>query len=188
MPCICPNGRLETGRRGGRIGMMSLTLNRRALNRATLARQMLLTREKTTPLRAIERLMGLQAQLARPPFIGLWSRIENFQPEALTRALLRREVVRALMMRCTLHLMSGRDYLKLRATFQPVLDRAIDSSIRERAKALDMELLLGPARQYLDEEPCTLNELRARLRKRFPKYDEQTIGYAVRTHLPLVQV
>ena len=168
--------------------MMSQTLTRRALNRATLARQMLLTREKTTPLRAIERLVGLQAQLARPPFIGLWSRIENFRPEALTRALLRRKVVRALMMRCTLHLMSGRDYLKLRATIQPVLDRAIDSSVRERAKTLDMEQLLGRARQYLDEEPCTLNELRARLRKRFPKYDEQAIGYAVRTHLPLVQV
>ena len=168
--------------------MMSQTLTRRALNRATLARQMLLSREKTTPLRAIERLVGLQAQLARPPFIGLWSRIENFRPEALTRALLRRDVVRALMMRCTLHLMSGRDYLKLRATIQPVLARAIDSSVRERAKALDMEQLLGRARQYLDEEPCTLNELRARLRKRFPRYDEQAIGYAVRTHLPLVQV
>jgi hypothetical protein len=92
------------------------------------------------------------------------------------------------MMRCTLHLMSGRDYLKLRSTIQPVLARAIDSSIRERTKTLDMERLLGRARQYLDEEPCTLNQLRARLRKRFPKYDEQVIGYAVRTHLPLVQV
>jgi hypothetical protein len=64
----------------------------------------------------------------------------------------------------------------------------MDASVRERAKALDMEQLLGRARQYLDEEPCTLNELRTRLRKRFPKYDEQAIGYAVRTHLPLVQV
>jgi len=110
------------------------------------------------------------------------------RPEALTKALLRRDVVRALMMRCTLHLMSGTDYLKLRATIQPVLDRAIDSNVRERAKALDMEQLLGRARQYLDEEPCTLNELRTWLRKRFPKCDERAIGYAVRTHLPLVQV
>jgi hypothetical protein len=149
---------------------------------------MLLSREKTTPLCAIERLVGLQAQLARPPFIGLWSRLVNFGPEALVKALLRRQVVRALMMRCTLHLVSARDYLKLRATIQPVLERAIDSSVRRRAKTLNMEKLLARARQYLEEEPCTLNELRARLWKRFPKYDERAIGYAVRTHLPLVQV
>jgi hypothetical protein len=168
--------------------MTSQAMNSRALNRATLARQMLLARAKTTPLRAIERLVGLQAQLARPPFIGLWSRVENFRSEALVKALIRRQVVRALMIRCTLHLMSARDYLKLRATIEPVLARAIDSSVRERAKAFDMEQLLARARQYLDEEPCTLNELRARLRKRFPKYDERAIGYAVRTHLPLIQV
>jgi hypothetical protein len=104
------------------------------------------------------------------------------------KALLRRQVVRALMMRCTLHLVSARDYLELRATIQPVLERAIDSSVRKRAKTLNMEKLLVQARQYLDEEPCTLNELRARLWKRFPKYDERAIGYAVRTHLPIVQV
>jgi hypothetical protein len=92
------------------------------------------------------------------------------------------------MMRCTLHLVSARDYLKFRATIQPVLERAIDASVRKRAKTLNMEKLLLRAHQYLDEEPCTLNELRARLWKRFPKYDERAIGYAVRTHLPLVQV
>src|SRR5262245_12717966 len=137
--------------------MTSQTLTRRALNRATLARQMLLTRQKTGPLRAIERLVGLQAQLARPPFIGLWSRLENFRREALMKALLRRQVVRALMMRCTLHLVSARDYLELRATIQPVLERAIDSSVRKGAKTLNMEKLLARARQYLGEEACTLN-------------------------------
>jgi hypothetical protein len=168
--------------------MTNQMLTRRALNRATLARQMLLSREKTTPLRAIERLVGLQAQLARPPFIALWSRLLNFRPEALLTALRRRQVVRALMMRCTLHLVSARDYVELRATIQPALERAIESSVRKRAKTLNMEKLLVRARQYLDEEPCTLSELRARLWKGFPKYDEQAIGYAVRTHLPLVHV
>jgi hypothetical protein len=51
---------------------MTTTLTRRALNRAVLARQMLLAREKVKPVAAIERLCGMQAQLARPPFIGLW--------------------------------------------------------------------------------------------------------------------
>src|SRR5262245_51984767 len=54
-------------------------LTERQLNRATLARQMLLSRERTTALRAIERVVALQAQLARPPFIGLWSRMEGFE-------------------------------------------------------------------------------------------------------------
>jgi hypothetical protein len=168
--------------------MTSQTLSTRALNRATLARQMLLTREETTPVRAIERLVGLQAQLARPPFIGLWSRIEGFRPDALTKALFRRQAVRTLMMRCTLHLVSARDYLKLRVTIQPALDRATDSSVRSRAKALDIEQVLATARRYLDEEPRTASELQARLRERFPTYDERAMGHAVRVHLPLVQV
>lgn len=71
------------------------------LNRATLARQMLLAREKTPVLRAVERLAGLQAQLARPPYVGLWSRLQGFRPEDLTRLARDRKVVRATLMRCT---------------------------------------------------------------------------------------
>jgi hypothetical protein len=164
------------------------TLTRRALNRATLARQMLLEREKTPVPRAIERLAGLQAQLARPPFIGLWSRLEGFRREALTRPLLRREVVRAPLMRCTLHLMSAKDYVKLRASLQPVLADAMRSALRERAKGLDLEALAAAARTFFEEEPRTFEELRAFLLERYPKGDERAMGYAVRTLLPLVQV
>jgi hypothetical protein len=70
-------------------------LTAKALNRATLARQMLLARERTTALGAIERLVGLQAQLARPPFIGLWSRVAGFRAEDLARLARDRKVVRA---------------------------------------------------------------------------------------------
>ncbi len=65
------------------------------LNRATLARQMLLARETMTPARALERLVGMQPQLARPPFVGLWSRLAGFRREQLIRSVERREVVRA---------------------------------------------------------------------------------------------
>ncbi len=70
-------------------------LTPRGLNRATLARQMLLAPERVTPLKAVERLAGLQAQEARPPFFGLWTRLEKFRREDLTRLFGRRKVVRA---------------------------------------------------------------------------------------------
>src|SRR5262249_744450 len=79
--------------------------------RATLARQMLLKREATTVVRAVERLAGMQAQQPKPPFVGLWSRVEGFQREALGRALLGREVVRATLMRGTIHLMTTAHFL-----------------------------------------------------------------------------
>src|SRR5437763_1414850 len=101
--------------------MTQETLTRKALNRALLARQMLLARAETSALAVIEHLVGLQAQLARPPFTGLWSRISGFQREELRSLIDSRQVVRATLMRCTLHLMSARDY----GAFRPVLQAAL---------------------------------------------------------------
>jgi hypothetical protein len=82
----------------------------RELNRATLARQLLLERRKLTPLAAIERLAGLQAQWPPSPYIGLWSRLTGFRRESLERAVLRGDVVKPTVMRGTLHLITARDY------------------------------------------------------------------------------
>lgn len=160
------------------------TLTRQELNRATLARQMLLAREKTTALRAIERLIGLQAQVAKPPFIGLWSRVAAFRSEHLRRLLVARKAVRATMMRGTLHLVSVKDFIDFRATMQPMLT----SILGERGTSLDLDELVTAARSYFEAEPRTFNELRAFLIERFPKGDERAMGYAVRMHLPLAQV
>lgn len=168
--------------------MPTRTLTTRQLNRATLARQMLLARERVTPLRAIERLAGLQAQLPRPPYVGLWSRLVDFRRAALTRLLQRRKVVRAPMMRCTLHLVSAKDYVSLRPAIQPALTRSMHSALRKRADGLDIENLVAAAREYLDRDPRTFVELRAHLSGLHRKGDERAMGYAVRTHLPLVQV
>jgi hypothetical protein len=85
-------------------------LTLRELNRATLARQLLLERRKLAPLAAIERLAGLQAQWPPSPYIGLWSRLVAFKREALERAVLRGAVVKPTVMRGTLHLITTRDY------------------------------------------------------------------------------
>ncbi|MGH9329048.1 MAG: winged helix DNA-binding domain-containing protein [Vicinamibacterales bacterium] len=163
-------------------------MSRRALNRATLARQMLLRRKKVKPVTAIERLAGVQAQLARPPFIGLWSRIDGFRRRDLTRAIERREVVRGTMMRGTLHLVSRKDFISFRAVLQPMLSRGLKAVLRDRTNGLNVDALVAAARAYFDETPRTFDGLRGHLSARFPGLDERAMGYIVRMHLPLVQI
>jgi hypothetical protein len=163
-------------------------LTRAALSRATLARQMLLAREKVAPLAAVERLAALQSQLARPPYVALWARVAGFRAEDLTRLAKARKVVRATMMRGTLHLLSARDYLAWRPLLQPMLTTVMQAALKERAAGLDLEGLMRTARACLDERACTFDDLRPRLKKAWPRIDERALGYAVRTHLPLVQV
>ncbi len=86
------------------------TLSDRELNRALLARQFLLKRAALTPLAAMERLAGLQAQWAPAPYVGLWSRLAKFSISDLEGALAARTVVKATLMRGTLHLVSAKDY------------------------------------------------------------------------------
>jgi hypothetical protein len=90
--------------------MSERILSPRELNRALLARQLLLERASVSVPKALERVGGIQAQHAPSSYIGLWSRIEGFERDALTRALERRQVVQGTLMRATIHLVSKRDY------------------------------------------------------------------------------
>jgi hypothetical protein len=162
-------------------------LTRRQLNRATLARQMLLRREDISAVAAVERLMGMQTQEPRPPFIGLWSRLTGFERQDLLQALHRREVVRGTLMRGTLHVMSAADYAAYRLALQPVLTRAM-SVLGERSDGLDPERVLPVARQLLLERPRTFGELRSLLEAEFPEVNERALGFCVRMLLPLMMV
>ena len=93
--------------------MTERVLRARELNRALLARQLLLERASLSIPRALERMGGLQAQYAPSMYIGLSSRLEGFERDALTRALERRSVVQGTLMRSTIHLVSARDYWPL---------------------------------------------------------------------------
>jgi hypothetical protein len=161
-------------------------LSVRRLNRALLARQMLLAKEDVPACWAVERLVGLQAQQPLPPFVGLWTRLASFARMDLIRLLERREVVRATTMRGTLHLMTAADYQAFRTTLQPMLTAGALAVLRERAKNLDIPALVAVARRFFGKEPRTFTELRAELMSLFPKGDERAMGYAVRTHLPVV--
>ena len=85
------------------------------LNRATLARQLLLQRKRLPPTAVIERLVGMQAQWPSAPYVGIWTRTTSFRREALERLLANAEVLKATVMRQTLHLVTPRDYALLRA-------------------------------------------------------------------------
>jgi hypothetical protein len=90
-------------------------LTLRKLNRATLARQLLLERKRLSPADVIERLVGMQAQWPSAPYVGIWTRTTSFRRETLERKLASAAVVKATVMRQTLHLVTRRDYALLRA-------------------------------------------------------------------------
>jgi hypothetical protein len=168
--------------------MSAETLTLRQQNRATLARQMLLAREPIAPLRAIERLVALQAQWPRPPFLGLLCRLKDFECQDLRALLDRRRVVRATFLRATLHLVSARDFVALRPAIQPALDNAMRSILKQRGASLDLDRLVAHARELLADGPLTFEDMRDRLLRSHPKEDERAMGYAIRMLLPLVQV
>jgi hypothetical protein len=163
------------------------TLTRAQLNRATLARQLLLARSPVGVIEAVERLAGMQAQEPKHPFTGLWTRLEAFEREDLLRALRSREVVRATAMRSTLHVLSAADYAALRMALQPPMSVAL-RVLGARAEGLDLDAVLPAARELLGEGPMTFDEIRAGLVARFPDVNDRALGYAVRTLVPLVMV
>lgn len=163
------------------------TLTLRELNRATLARQMLLARESIPVTAVVERLVGMQAQLASAPFVGLWTRVNDFRRDDLAHTVEDHTVVKATMMRATLHLVTAEDYGWLRATLQPALAGASESILEQRGVELDIPAILKLAREYL-EQPRTFAEITAHFSALFPDTDIGSIRYTIRTHLPLVQV
>lgn len=163
------------------------TLSTRRLNRATLSRQMLLARHAISPLDAVGRLVGLQAQAPRPPFIGLWSRMENASRAQMVGLVRDRSLVRATAMRATLHLMTADDYVALRGALQPALRRGIQSVLRERTKGLDYEALDAVARSFF-ASGANFDDLRAHLKEHYPNGDERAMAYTIRLNMPLVQV
>jgi hypothetical protein len=140
------------------------------------------------PVEAVQRLAGMQAQEPRPPFVGLWSRVEGFAREDLVGALGDGSAVRGMLMRATLHTASALDFRALRPVVQPVLSAAYAGVDKRRREGVDVDAVLPVARELLEEEPRTFNELRALLSERFPDANERGLGYAARTHLPLTMV
>ncbi|MDN6884133.1 winged helix DNA-binding domain-containing protein [Variovorax sp. CAN2819] len=164
-------------------------LSLRALNRATLARQMLLERRKLGATQAVERLAGLQAQAPNPPYIGLWSRIEGFRREQLTEALRKRRIVRMSTLRATLHLMTAKDALAWRPLLEPVHQRGLlGSSHKKELEGLDRAAVIAAGRALLGEQPRTSAELGQALALQWKGREAASLAALIRNNLPLVHM
>jgi hypothetical protein len=165
-------------------------LGPRALNRALLARQMLLERGPFRAAEAIERLVGMQAQAPTAPYVGLWTRLRDFRPDDLARLILDRRAVRIALMRGTVHLVTARDALTLRPLVQPVFDRdlRVNSTYARGLAGVDLSALAAHGRALVEERPRTMTELRALFHAPWPDRDAASLAYAIRNLLPLVQV
>jgi DNA glycosylase AlkZ-like len=171
---------------------MADTLGYRALNRATMERQILLRRERAEPLKVVERLVGMQAQEPLDPYYGLWSRLEGFEPSELAGLVERGEAVRLVVMRGTLHLVTSADALELRALTQPVMERFFTPGAQWgrsiAAAGSEPGEVAAAAREILDREELPAAGVAERLAARWPEADRRALAAAANYLLPVVQV
>lgn len=167
---------------------MTEVLSVPALNRALLARQHLLQRESMSAEAAVEHLVGLQAQEPLEPYVGLWSRLQGFQPTELAESLIGRSAVRTPMMRRTIHLLTARDALAMRPLHQQMLVSRMLSTLRRQLPGVDLDELADLARPTFANEPRTAAAVARELVDRWPSVAPRYLGDALTSLLPLVQV
>ena len=168
--------------------MVPPVLTVRALNRATLARQLLLERSRISIPAALEHLVGLQAQTPHTAYTGLWTRLEGFRPQDLSDLLVDRQVVRMALLRGTIHMVTARDAWRLRSLVQPVLDRTQKGQFGRRLVGVDIDAVVEMGRAFVETEPRTFKALGDHLLTRWPDRDRFALEQAVRAGVPLVQV
>ncbi|XVU23144.1 winged helix DNA-binding domain-containing protein [Actinoplanes sp. CA-054009] len=165
-----------------------MRLGRRDLNRATLDRQLLLSRSGLGPEAALEQVGGLQAQEAQSWYVGLWSRLAAYHPQETVTLLEGAYIVRVALMRSTIHLVTAADALAWRPLLDPVIERSTMGAFGRHVRGVDRDELVTAARQALAEKPMMFRELGRALESRFPGRDVTALGYVARAWLPMAQV
>jgi hypothetical protein len=163
-------------------------LTNRQLNRATLARQMLLERSDVSIVDAVRFLGGLQAQQSNDPYIGLWSRMNGFAHEALTALIVDRTLARATTMRGTLHLHTADDLVGFRALVQDFLMAQWKSNFLRRFGSEDNAKVRRAGVRILDKGPITSGDLGKQLREKFPTAESLSLSVLLQMSETLVQV
>lgn len=177
-----------TSPRLGRVAAREPVLDRRALNRALLARQMLLERRRATAASTIEHLVGMQAQAPNLPYVGLWARLRGFEVGELSRMVESREAVRLSLMRNTIHLVTRRDAFGVKPLFMRLGERGFlrGSPWGRGFVEGDLRPIAEAGGEIMGEKPRTIADLAKHLGRRFPDRDAQAMAYGVRYMVPLV--
>ncbi|CAN5473624.1 MAG: winged helix DNA-binding domain-containing protein [Chloroflexi bacterium] len=152
--------------------MAEPVLSPRALNRTLLDRQMLLERSPLPLTEVVEQMGGIQTQYAPAGYIGLWSRMRDFDRPMLTRALVDGTVIQATVMRATIHVVSAADYWPMTAGIRRIRREWFEKVSHRQLEGIDMEAVASAVREELADGPLPMRELTSRIVAR---------GYAPRT-------
>jgi hypothetical protein len=167
---------------------MDPVIPQRTLNRATLARQLLLARMDRPVPDVVEHVGGLQAQTPHTWYTGLWNRIEGFRPEDASKLLESRQLVRIALQRSTIHLVTARDALAMRPLLQVVTERMTRTTFVRKLRGVDLDELAAAGRELVEATPMTFAALGRALAERWPGNDPHALSQVVRWLVPLVQV
>ena len=172
----------------GRVSKRAQVVDRRGLNRALLARQLLLRRHRSSAASTLERVVGMQAQAPNLPYVGLWSRLQDFQPDELSRLVEKRSAVRISLMRNTIHLVTSRDAFALKPHFMPLGERGYlhGSPWGRGMRSADVAAIRTAGAEIMGKKPHTVAELARLLKQQFPGHDALAMAYGVRYMVPLV--
>jgi hypothetical protein len=164
-----------------------MRLTERRLNRATLARQLLLRRERVDVVDAVRRIVAIQAQEPPSPFVALWNRVEGFDPADLDRALANQEIVKATLLRITLHAVAADDYPALHEAMQRTLRGARLNDRRFRSEDVPVEVVeaLVPDLLTFTSSPRGNKDVEAWLAGRFGE-PKPRVWWALRQYGPIV--
>jgi DNA glycosylase AlkZ-like len=163
-------------------------LSPRVLNRATLDRQHLLRRHEMPARQMIRHLGGLQAQAPLAPYVGLWTRLASFTTDELSALLSERTVVRAPIMRATVHLADAADFVAFRPLFGPLMAAGLRANYARTLTGVDLDALAAQAAELLARRPLTRAQLARDLAAAWPAAEPMSLAYAVTYLVPVVQV
>jgi hypothetical protein len=165
-----------------------MVLTSRQLNRATLARQMLLERDSIDVVEGVRRAVALQAQEPASPYLALWNRIADFDPGDLDRAFAMRQIVKATLVRITLHAVVAEDYTTFHETMVRNLraSRLYDRRYTSTGLTAEHADAVLPALIEFASEPRTKAEIENMLATLFEEQPDSRLWWALRTFAPLV--
>ena len=140
------------------------------------------------PQQAVRHLAGLQSQAPLAAYVGLWTRLAGFAADELSSLLSERTVVRAPVMRATVHLVDRGDFIAFRSLFDGVLAGVLRSNYTRTLPGVDLDVLASQADELLAKRPLTRAQLAGELAPSWPDADPMSLAYAVTFLLPVLQV